>query len=188
MPSAFTNGNGAYAAIPAQPNIELGQIAAWLQRILSERYQAPPDDPIHANVEIVRGMEMIATHLLLGLQTRSQRENEVLQALSTAHRELGELAKNERTALHEDITKARDSIAALDASVKASKAAYDDAKPLIEGLPALQTVIKEDVDARARERWGQGVILLLTALVFLVFGIGVTAYFFSHFLAHAVAP
>lgn len=186
MPPAATHGNGAHPSAPAQPSIELGRIADWLQRALGERYQAPPDDPIHANVEIVRGMEMIAIHLLNGLQIRSQREAEVLQSLSTAHRELGDLAKGERNALSEDINNARKEVGVLTESVKNAKGAYEDAKPLIEGLPALQAVIKEDVDARARERWGQGVVLLLTALVFLVFGIGITAYFFNRFLSHAV--
>lgn len=185
MPPASTNGNGAHPSVIAQPSIELGRIADWLQRTLGERYQAPPDDPIHANVEIVRGMEMIAIHLLNSLQTRSQREGEVINALSTAHRELGELAKNERTALSDDLNAARKEVGVLNESVKNAKSAYEDAKPLIEGLPALQMVIKEDVDARARERWGQGVVLLLSALIFLVLGIAITAYFFNHFLNHA---
>ena len=185
MPPASTNGNGTYPSVSAQPSIELGRIADWLQRTLSERYQAPPDDPIHASVEIVRGMEMVALHLLNGLQSRSQREAEVLQAFATTHRELGELAKNERAALSQDIHSAHNEVGALNESVKHVKGAYEDAKPLIEGLPALQTVLKEDVDARARERWGQGVVILLAALIFLVLGIAITAFFFNHFLNHA---
>ena len=176
MPANTPSGQpSTVAGMLPTPGIELGQISGRLSRTLGERFSAPPDDPIHAGVEIVHAIEMVAIHINNATAARTQREGELLGLFDRAFAEIVALAAGERATLSKEVL-------ALAEATRGNRSAYDEARPLIEGLPALQVSLQDDVNARARERWGQGVILLVTALAFLVVGILATVLFFNKYV------
>lgn len=210
-PPTAPNGNHAPLSRPAipmgtnppgsgSPVAELGHVANWLRRTYMETYQAPGDDPIHGHVEAVRAHESIALHLVAAMRERSQTEADTVTTFAELKRQwleevadlraaVGREATQERDNLRKDATALGEKAATLTTAVTDCAGKFGDIKPLIADIPEYQKVLQDDVNARARERWGQGVTLILGVMAGVIVGAIMVSYVFYHFvLSRAIQP